>query len=141
MKKEYLIFLIILLVIGAILFFDQVLALFQGMSVLEAMQKILTFILHVVVVTIISYVAFTIPNIVKPWLRMIRRQQRTTRHRRRNPKQQPAGPIGAVSNKDRVLWWMMTQMANHPQSKRSSTAPVQAPDHNENESNHIRLNF
>ena len=137
MKKEHLIFLGVLLVIGVILFFDQVLALFQGMSPLEAMQKIFSFILHVVVVTILSYVAFTLPEIVKPWLRMVRRRGRAHRRGRFGRGEPTPRFTGTFSNKDRVLWWMVNQMAKRQSSKDAQPSIQQSQNKNDG----IRLDF
>ena len=79
MKQPFLILLVMVLVVGAALFYDQVLAIFHGMSALEAMRTILTFVLHVAVVTIASYVAFTLPEIFKPWLQMLRWKRRASK--------------------------------------------------------------
>lgn len=76
MRKEILIFLGLIAVAGLALFFDDVLAYFNGMTPLEAIQQIFTFILHVTIGTVCGYVVFGLPAIVKPWVRMLRRNRR-----------------------------------------------------------------
>lgn len=76
MKKELLIFLGLIAVAGLALFFDDVLAYFNGMTPLEAVKQIFTFVLHVTVGTVCGYVVFGLPTIVKPWMRMLRRNRR-----------------------------------------------------------------
>jgi hypothetical protein len=44
---------------------------------------IVQFILHVTVATIAGYVVFGLPEIVKPWLRMLRQKRRAVRRGRR----------------------------------------------------------
>lgn len=84
-RKDFVIVLVIVVVVGAILFYDQILAVFQGMSPLEAMRFIVSFVLHVSVATIASYAAYTLPEFVRPWLRMMRTKRRRSR---RQPNQQ-----------------------------------------------------
>jgi len=114
MKKPFVIVLVIVLVIAAVIFYDQVLAIFQGMSALEAMQTILTFVLHVAVVTILSYVAFTLPEIVKPWLQALRWKRRSARRNRIQP--QADGRRQKVSRltNDQMLRLLMMQSMNKP---------------------------
>ena len=76
MKKEHLIILGMTALGGAALFFDDALAFFAGMSPLEAVKTIFTFILHVAVGTIAATVALGLPKIVRPWLKMLKRRQR-----------------------------------------------------------------
>lgn len=78
-KKEYLLVLGLVAVIGGLLFFDQVMAVFQGMTPLDAIQTIWQFILHVTVGTIFAYLIIGLPEIVKPWVRMLRRRRRIWR--------------------------------------------------------------
>ncbi len=67
MNKPLMVFILIALVIGGALYADQILALFHGMSVLESLQFIWQFVLHVAVITILVYVIQTLPEFVKPW--------------------------------------------------------------------------
>ncbi len=82
MKKNLLVVAVIVLVIGVALFHEQVWALFRGMTPLESLKFIFNFVLHVVVVTIVSYIAYTLPEIVTPFLRMFKRNRRTARRNR-----------------------------------------------------------
>jgi hypothetical protein len=77
MNNPFVIFLSIVLIVSGSLFYDQVLAIFRAMTPLEAMQQIATFVLHVIVVTILGYVAITVNHIVRPWVRMFQQKQRT----------------------------------------------------------------
>jgi len=116
MNKPTLIFLLFVLAIGSLTFADQIAAVFDGMTPLEALNFIVTFILHVAVATIAAWVVFGLPEIVKPWLRMFRR---TPAHRRRSAPQ-AAAPRGARLNKDQVLMWMASQMTK---GKTPATTP------------------
>jgi len=82
MNKNFVIGIGIVLVIGTALFFDQVLALFAGLSPIEALRQIWTFVLHVTVGTICAYVAFGLPALIKPWMRMFRQKRRDLRRGR-----------------------------------------------------------
>ena len=62
--------------IGGLIFRDQVLALFAGMTVMESLSYITQFVLHVVVVTIAVYVATTLPELVKPWMKALSHKSR-----------------------------------------------------------------
>lgn len=84
-RKDFMIVLVIIVLIGAILFYDQILAIFQDMSPMEAMKFIVSFVLHVAVATIVSYIAYTLPEFVKPWMKMMRTNRRRGR---RQPTQQ-----------------------------------------------------
>jgi uncharacterized membrane protein YcjF (UPF0283 family) len=129
MKKDNVFLLLAIVGIGAFLFFDQVRALFRGMGPLEAMQQIITFVLHVAVATIVLTVLFGLPAIVKPWVRMFRWKQKAARrahaqrgtHRTAQTAQHAPG-----TGKDQVLWWMLSQMArksNQPPGARHDDEP------------------
>jgi hypothetical protein len=108
MNKHTLIIITFVLGIGAVLFADQLLAIFHGMSPLQAMQMIWTFVLHVAVTTIVGYVVVGLPAIVKPWLRMFLRKRKAT-HRGMDV-QKTATQRAPRINKDQVLLWMASQM-------------------------------
>lgn len=76
MKKETLVLLGLIAVAGLALFFDDVAAWLGGMTPLEAVKQIATFILHVTVGTVAATALFGLPKIVKPWMRMLKRRQR-----------------------------------------------------------------
>lgn len=73
MSKEFTMTVAVLgAVIGGLVFRDQVLAIFAGMTVMESLSYITQFVLHVVVVTIAMYVATTLPELVKPWMKALK---------------------------------------------------------------------
>lgn len=74
MRRFVLTVVILALIAGVMLFPDQVLAQFRGMTPLKAMKTIVTFILHVAVGTILAYAAYTLPEIVSPWLKALKRR-------------------------------------------------------------------
>lgn len=78
MKKEILIFFGLIAVAGLAMFFDDVMAYFNGMTPLEAIKQIFTFVLHVTVGTVCGYVVFGLPAIAKPWMQMLRRKRRAS---------------------------------------------------------------
>ncbi len=82
-KKGLMILSVIVLVIGAGIFGDQVSAIFHGMTPMESLKFIVTFILHVSVGTIAAYVAYTLPEIVKPWMRVLKRRRKADGRRRK----------------------------------------------------------
>ena len=81
--KNILLGLTMILMTGAALFWKEVWGVFAGMSVLESLSMIVQFILHVTVATIAGYVVFGLPEIVTPWLRMLRQKRRAVRRGRR----------------------------------------------------------
>lgn len=82
--KNAVIVLAIILMIAAALFWRQVWGIFAGMTVLEAMNTIVTFILHVAVATIAAYAAMLIPEYIKPWMQALQWKQRQARKARRH---------------------------------------------------------
>lgn len=80
--KQALTVLLLIVAAAAVMFWKQVLGVFAGMSVLEAMEFIVTFVLHVTVGTVAAYVAFGLPEIVKPWVRMFKQKRRAQRRGR-----------------------------------------------------------
>jgi len=89
MKKDLLALCAVVLIVGAVLFYDQIINIFRGMSPLEAMQTIWTFVLHIAVGTIFAYVIFGLPEIVKPWLKTMRRRWKNGPNARWKNNQQP----------------------------------------------------
>jgi hypothetical protein len=82
--KNFMIVLTIILLIAVVLFWREVWGIFAGMSVLEAMNTIVTFILHVTVATIAVYALTLIPEYVMPWLKVFKIKQRQARKARRH---------------------------------------------------------
>ncbi len=80
--KHYLTILTLIALAAAALFWKQVLGIFAGMSVLESLDMIVTYLLHIAVGTIAAVMVFGIPKIVMPWYRMFRRKQRFMRRGR-----------------------------------------------------------
>ncbi len=120
MSKQLLIVLVVVLVIGGLTFYEQVLAIFHGMTPLAALKMIMDYVLHVAVVTIIGFVIFGLPEIVKPWLRMTRHKQRAVR---RGQMTMPQAPRAPRMNKDAVLMWMASRMAQSDKAPRTVQTP------------------
>lgn len=112
MRGGFMIVLCIIAVIGAALFGNQIVALFAGMTPLESLQVIVKFILHVAVATIVSYVALTAPELLKPWMRTLRRKRRTAR---RQPVQIRAPREARVNYK--ALFHTMLNQQNAPKPR------------------------
>jgi len=123
MKKSFLILAVVAVVIGATLFYDQVLAIFHGMSALEAMQTIVTFVLHVMVVTILSYVAFTLPEIFKPWLQALRWKRRAVRRNRGAQKIQGEKQKASRLTTDQIVKYLMAQTMSKPRRDVPAASP------------------
>ena len=116
MKRQPLVILIIIALIGCVLFADQVLAFFRGMGPLEAIQTIWQFVLHVTVGTICAYMVYTLPEIVKPWLKTLRWKQRQAR---RLPPGRPAVhaprlPRLSAAQQAQQFWLMMRANGRAP---------------------------
>lgn len=73
MKRFVTVYLILVLIIAGILFKDLVINLFRGMTPLEAMKQIITFMLHVTVITILAYVLFGFHAIIEGWIKFWRK--------------------------------------------------------------------
>jgi len=80
--KQYLTVLALLALAAAALFWKQIWSIFAGMSVLESLDMIVTYILHVAVGTIAAVFLFGLPAIIMPWVRMFRKRQRAIRRGR-----------------------------------------------------------
>lgn len=80
--KQQLIILSLIALAAAALFWQQVWSIFAGMTVLEALDMIVQYILHVAVATITLTVLFGLPKIITPWMRMLRKKQRAQRRGR-----------------------------------------------------------
>ena len=79
MKKQYLPALIMITVAGAAIFGQDILAIFRGMSPLEMLQTLITYLLHIAIGTVAAVVIFGLPKIVQPWTRTLRWKQRQER--------------------------------------------------------------
>ena len=130
MKKNILIMAVIVLVIGVALFHEQVWALFRGMTPLESLKFIFNFVLHVVVVTIVSYIAYNLPEVVTPFLRLFKRNRRAARRNRSQGK--PASIRAPKLTTDMLLREYVLKQAM-PKTGRGNQAPTVQDD--------IRLDF
>lgn len=77
--KQYVIVLSLIGAAAAALFWKQVLAIFIGMTVLESLEMIVQFVLHVAVATVIAYGVMTLPEFIKPYWKLFRWKQRAAR--------------------------------------------------------------
>lgn len=109
--KPILIVLTFIALIGGLVFHDQVLAIFAGMTPLAALKLITDYILHVAVVTVIGFVVFGLPEIVKPWLALLRRKRRSLRRGHAPAHTQQAAQRAPRTNKDAVLMWLAGRLA------------------------------
>lgn len=116
------IILIFIAAIGGLVFYDQVLAIFNGMTPLAALKMITDYILHVAIVTIIGMVLFGLPEIIKPWLGLLRRKRRAMR-RGQVPAHTMAAQRTPRINKDAVLMWLASRMAQTNKMPTPSQTP------------------
>jgi hypothetical protein len=124
--KRFMIPILFILIIGAALFFQNILDTFRNMTAIEAMKFIWTTILHLTVTTICFWFLYTMPEIVKPWLRTFRKQQK------HNWKSGPNANFQIA--KSPVYNFKM------PKEKTNPIVIMQAPSQAD-DSNNIRLNF
>ncbi len=122
--KNFVILLSVIVVIAAALFWREVTGIFAGMSPLEAMRQIVTFILHVAVATILAYAAMTVPEFIKPWLRTFKFRQRQARRVHSSAVLRSVKTQGAPKlNKDRMLIALVEQlMQKHTKGKERPAA-------------------
>ena len=80
--KQYITILSLIALAAVALFWQQVWGIFAGMTVLESLDMIVTYILHVAIGTIAAVVIFGLPAIIMPWVRMFRKRQRAIRRGR-----------------------------------------------------------
>jgi hypothetical protein len=124
--KNFMIVLGVIVVIAAALFWREVLALFAGMSPLEAMQQIVTFILHVAVATIAAYAVMTVPEFLKPWLQTFRFRQRQARRGHGAPAVQSVKTPGISKlSRDKILIALIQQLMQKQAKGGESPAVVQ----------------
>jgi hypothetical protein len=109
--KNAMIVLSFLLLIACVLFWKQVWGIFAGMSVLEAMNTIVTFILHVAVATIAAYAVTLVPEYVSPWLKALRWKRRQFRRGRASPVDVSAPRMPKLNGRDQMLLTLMRQMS------------------------------
>lgn len=130
--KNFITFLLVIVFIACTLFWRQVWDIFAGMTVLESLNTIVTFILHVTVATIATYAAVTLTEFIKPWLKAFRKSKRA--QRRGRIAQQPAVITRSLKlNTNQMMQaWLMQQMGIN---KRTSSAAHEEPQ------SYIRLDF
>ena len=129
--KNFVILLSVILVIAAALFWREVAGIFTGMSPLEAMRQIVTFILHVAVATILAYVVMTIPEFIKPWIRTFRFRQRQARRAHNSAAVRSVRPKGMPKlNKDRMLIALVEQLMQKQTKGRERPAAVRDDQEN-----------
>lgn len=132
MKGSLLIVLGIVAVIGGALFGDQVMALFAGMSPLEMLRMIVTFVLHVAVATILSFVAFTAPELLKPWMRTLRRKRRAAR---RGEPVKATMPRAPKMNYAALASWLLNRQNTQSAPRTRQQPPTISPSDDENHLN------
>jgi len=80
--KQAITILSLIVLAAAALFWQQVWSIFAGMTVLQSLEMIVQFILHVAVGTIVVYGVATAPELIKPWMRALRQKRRAQRRGR-----------------------------------------------------------
>jgi hypothetical protein len=124
--KNFMIVLGVIVVIAVALFWREVLGLFAGMSPLEAMQQIVTFILHVAVATIAAYAVMTVPEFIKPWIGTFRSRQRQARRGRgATAVQRVKAPGMSKLSKDKMLIALTQQLMQKQTKGAEKSAAVQ----------------
>lgn len=117
MIKKFTVVLIFIAAVGSLVFYDQVLSAFNGMSVIESIKVIWTFVLHVALGTVFAVILYQALELLDPLVKfsakMLQRKRRNLRRGRftqkiQSPRQPHAGRprIG----KDQILYWMMSQL-------------------------------
>lgn len=134
-RNEIMIVLGLVLVVAAVLFWDQVMATFAGMTPLEAMQTIVQYILHVTVITIFGFLIFGLPEIVKPWIKMLKRSPRRWRSGP-NAQWQKAPRMPKLTAEQRTL--LLLQQLQNGRMPKQATPPSGTQGQNENP---LDLNF
>jgi MFS superfamily sulfate permease-like transporter len=109
--KTAMVVLTFILAIAVVLFWRQVWGIFAGMSVLEAMNTIVTFILHVTVATISVYALTLIPEYVLPWLKVFRIKQRRAMKARRHGRMPEQAVKAPRMNFNKMLLSLLARQA------------------------------
>jgi hypothetical protein len=126
--KQFITILTLIALAATALFWQQVWSIFVGMTVLESLEMIVQFILHVAVGTIVVYGVATAPELIKPWMRAFRQKQRQARRGR------TVVQVKTTEKKPRRLTVdeLLTVLAP---TKKIQKMPVQMPD------DHVDLNL
>ena len=115
----------LILAAAGVLFWKQVWGMFAGMTIMEAMEFIVTFILHVAVGTIAAYVVFGLPKIIKPWVRLFQWKQRNALRGRRRNIAQVKTPV--VHPRRMTVKEMLSLLAPEQSIRKAPTKPQQDP--------------
>lgn len=128
--KQYLLALSLIALAAVAVFWQQVWSIFAGMTVLESLDMIVTYLLHIAVGTILAVTLFGLPAIIKPWMRMFRQKHKTSRRSlRRN--EQPTERVPKMSVYRLALSLLQKQLG--APEKTRSTIQEEPP--------HIELKF
>jgi hypothetical protein len=140
--KPAMIVLSILLMIGVALFWKQVWGIFAGMTVLEAMNTIVTFILHVAVATIAAYAVMLIPEYIKPWMKALRWKRRQARKARRQGRaNEPTVQRIPKLNANSMLLSLLARQMGSPTPRPPSASRQKQFDEGATEEPRIDLKF
>lgn len=119
--NTYLKFLIVTGIAGAVFYWRTVWGWFVGMSAIDALDLIVTFLLKVGALSVLSFLAYNLPHGLKPWARLLRRKQaRAFRGRRLAGGSVDGNPDGSKRhpyrvNKDRLLLALVGELASRNQ--------------------------
>lgn len=122
MNKHILIVLTFIAAIGGLVFYDQALAIFHGMTPLGAIDFIMTFVLKAVVLSIISWAIYHLPELLRPWWRILRP---SLRRKRQGTAVRQSAPRAPRMNKDALLAWLANKI---PQRESKGTTPAPPPE-------------
>jgi len=129
MKRNTLIALGFILIICAALFYDQILAKFNGMTLLESLRFIADYLIHATVVTICGLILIGLPEIIKPWARMFRQKQKSERKlQRADGRRQTIPTPQRAPTTNRVMSYLLNQLG-FVEKKPAGQPQVQEPSH------------
>jgi uncharacterized membrane protein len=116
--KRFSLFVVFVVLIASGLFFQQILDALSGMSVLEMLQRSVSFVLHVIVVSILGYGLYMANEMILPWVKTFQKKQRHHRRQIRGRRTAAKASAGATrSQKDKGLLWIISQLARDYQSQ------------------------
>ena len=121
--KNFMLFLAVVAVVGGLLFWRDVWAIFAGMSVIEALSMIVQFLLHIAVVTIIGFLVTTIPAMIKPWMGLARLKRKQARRQRVQPDQAHERTRMPKMNKDQMITALLAQTLQQKTVKGARAVP------------------
>jgi len=120
-KKDVLILSVIAMVVGAVFFGDQVLSIFRGMSPLEAMKFIVNFLLHVVVLSILSFLLYGLVEFAGPVMKLIRGRGSKVQRRRGTEVQKVQAP--RLNTNQALRMFALKEMMKGSRRESPPTAP------------------